>query len=56
MTSRPVNCFDIPLAEQLAVVAASDVFLAPHTGSVVVDQPCGMYFPNWKVHATGWRG
>jgi len=30
--SRPVDCFDIPLAEQLAVVEACDVFLAPHTG------------------------
>jgi hypothetical protein len=30
--SRPVDCFDGPLAEQLAVVEASDVFLAPHTG------------------------
>jgi hypothetical protein len=30
--SRPVDCFDIGLAEQLAVVEASDVFLAPHTG------------------------
>jgi hypothetical protein len=30
--SRPVDCFDIGLAEQLAVVQACDVFLAPHTG------------------------
>jgi hypothetical protein len=30
--SRPANCFDLPLAEQLAVVEACDVFLAPHTG------------------------
>jgi hypothetical protein len=30
--SRPVDCFDVPLAEQLAVVEACDVFLAPHTG------------------------
>jgi hypothetical protein len=28
----PVDCFDLPLAEQLAVVEACDVFLAPHTG------------------------
>jgi hypothetical protein len=30
--SAPVDCFDVPLAEQLAVVEACDVFLAPHTG------------------------
>lgn len=30
--SRPLNCFDIDLAEQLAVVAACRVFVAPHTG------------------------
>jgi hypothetical protein len=30
--SRPADCFDVPLAEQLAVVEASDVFLSPHTG------------------------
>lgn len=30
--SRPLNCFDLPLAEQLAVVEACEVFLAPHTG------------------------
>jgi len=30
--SRPVDCFDVPLAEQLAVVEACDVFVAPHTG------------------------
>jgi hypothetical protein len=30
--SAPVDCFDIPLIEQLAVVEACDVFLAPHTG------------------------
>ena len=30
--SRPMNCFDVALAEQLAVVEASDLFLAPHTG------------------------
>ena len=30
--SRPLDCFDIPLPEQLAVVEACDVFLAPHTG------------------------
>ena len=30
--SRPLDCFDVPLPEQLAVVEASDVFLAPHTG------------------------
>jgi hypothetical protein len=41
--SRPVNCFGIGLAEQLAVVEASDVFLAPHTGfglaALAVDTP-----------------
>jgi hypothetical protein len=30
--SRPVDCFDLPLAEQLAVVEACDVFVSPHTG------------------------
>lgn len=30
--SRPVNCCDVALTEQLAVVEACDVFLAPHTG------------------------
>jgi hypothetical protein len=30
--SRPLDCFDIDLAEQLAVVEACDLFLAPHTG------------------------
>jgi hypothetical protein len=30
--SRPLDCFDVPLPGQLAVVEACDVFLAPHTG------------------------
>jgi hypothetical protein len=30
--TRPLNCFDIDLTDQLAVVEACDVFLAPHTG------------------------
>ena len=30
--SCPLDCFDAPLPEQLAVVEACDVFLAPHTG------------------------
>jgi hypothetical protein len=30
--SAPVDCFDIGLAEQLAVVEAAGVFLSPHTG------------------------
>jgi hypothetical protein len=30
--SRPLDCFDVDLGEQLAVVEACDVFLAPHTG------------------------
>ena len=30
--SRPVDCFDVALPEQLAVVEACDAFLAPHTG------------------------
>ena len=29
---RPLDCFDIGLPEQLAVVEACDLFLAPHTG------------------------
>ena len=30
--ARPLDCFDVPLAEQLAVVETCDLFLAPHTG------------------------
>jgi hypothetical protein len=30
--TRPVDCFDVPLAEQLATVEACDLFLSPHTG------------------------
>jgi hypothetical protein len=30
--SRPIDCFDIGLIEQLAVAEACGVFLAPHTG------------------------
>ncbi len=30
--SRPLDCLDIGLAEQLAVVEACDLFLGPHTG------------------------
>ena len=30
--SQPLDAFDLPLAEQLALVEACDVFLAPHTG------------------------
>jgi hypothetical protein len=30
--SHPVDCVDVPLAEQLAVVEACDVLLAPHSG------------------------
>lgn len=30
--SQPVNCFDLPITEQLAIVQTSDLFLAPHTG------------------------
>jgi len=30
--SRPLDVFDVDLAEQLAVVEAADVFVAPHTG------------------------
>jgi hypothetical protein len=30
--TRPLDCFDRPLAEQLAVVETCDLFLAPHTG------------------------
>lgn len=41
--SRPVNAFDLPLAEQLAIVEASDLFLSPHTGfgftALAVDTP-----------------
>jgi hypothetical protein len=41
--SRPLNCFDLPLAEQLAVVESCDLFLSPHTGfglaALAVDTP-----------------
>jgi hypothetical protein len=30
--TAPVNCFDLPLGEQLAVVESCDMFFAPHTG------------------------
>jgi hypothetical protein len=30
--AKPLDCFDDDLAEQLAIVEASDVFLSPHTG------------------------
>jgi hypothetical protein len=30
--SRPLDCFDVALPEQLAIVEACDLFLAPHTG------------------------
>ena len=30
--TRPLDCFDLGLAEQLAIVEACGVFLAPHTG------------------------
>jgi hypothetical protein len=42
--SAPVDCFDVPLAEQLAVVEAAGVFLSPHTGfglaALAVGTPC----------------
>jgi hypothetical protein len=41
--SRPVDCFDLLLAEQLAVVESCDLFLSPHTGfglaALAVDTP-----------------
>ena len=39
--SRPLDCFDVELAEQLAVVQASDLFLAPHTGFGMVSLAVG---------------
>lgn len=30
--TRPIDCVDLKLTEQLAIVQASDVFLSPHTG------------------------
>jgi hypothetical protein len=30
--SRPLDCFDLALTDQLAIVEACDVFLSPHTG------------------------
>jgi hypothetical protein len=30
--SRPLDCFDLGLTEQLAIVEGCDVFLSPHTG------------------------
>ncbi len=41
--SRPIDCLDLPLAEQLAVVESCDLFLSPHTGfglaALAVDTP-----------------
>jgi hypothetical protein len=41
--SRPLDCFDIDLTEQLAVVEACGLFLSPHTGfgmaALAVDTP-----------------
>lgn len=41
--SRPLDCFDLDLVQQLAVVEACDLFLAPHTGfglaALAVDTP-----------------
>jgi hypothetical protein len=57
--SRPVDCFDIALVEQLAVVEACDVFLAPHTGfglaALAVGTPWlalsgGRWFEYWFNH------
>ncbi|MPQ99556.1 hypothetical protein GB931_16860 [Modestobacter sp. I12A-02628] len=57
--SAPVDCFDLPLAEQLAVVEACDVFLAPHTGfgmaALAVGTPWlslsgGRWFEYWFNH------
>ena len=57
--SAPVDCFDLPLAEQLAVVAGCDVFLAPHTGfglaALAVGTPWlslsgGRWFEYWFNH------
>jgi hypothetical protein len=57
--SRPVDCFDVPLPEQLAVVEACDVFLAPHTGfglaALAVGTPWlalsgGRWFEYWFNH------
>jgi hypothetical protein len=54
--SRPVDCVDVPLAEQLAVVEACDVLLAPHSGfgmaALAVDTPWlalsgGRWFEYW---------
>jgi hypothetical protein len=30
--TRPIDCFDLELTDQLAIVEACDVFLSPHTG------------------------
>jgi len=30
--TRPIDCFDLKLTEQLAILEACDVFLSPHTG------------------------
>jgi hypothetical protein len=42
--TRPIDCFDVPLAEQLATVEACDLFLSPHTGfglaALSVATPC----------------
>jgi hypothetical protein len=38
---RPVDAFDRPLIDQLALVAAGDLFLSPHTGFVFAALACG---------------
>lgn len=57
--SGPVDCFDVPLAEQLAAVEACDVFLSPHTGfglaALAVATPWlalsgGRWFEYWFNH------
>jgi hypothetical protein len=54
--ARPVDCVDVPLAEQLAVVEACDVLLAPHSGfgmaALAVGTPWlalsgGRWFESW---------
>ena len=55
----PLDGFDLPLAEQLALVEACDVFLAPHTGfglaALAVGTPWlalsgGRWFEYWFNH------
>ncbi|SDN79974.1 hypothetical protein [Geodermatophilus sp. DSM 45219] len=62
--SHPVDCVDVPLAEQLAVVEACDILLAPHSGfgmaALAVGTPWlalsgGRWFEYWSNSGVPFR-